>query len=299
MSERALTALESAIQVDPGGRGLGRLPGPNLFSACAGDLARACTRLASLPSASRVGLFTGFFVVSAGAAETDGPFGTVLLAEVLARLGHRPAIFSDRHTLPGIALARADLPRDLQSAIEVVNLADGSPWSAGWDDFQILVAIERPGPGADGHLRSMNGTVITDHHGPAHLWFERSPVPTIGVGDGGNEIGMGKLPVELIAAHVPYGAEIACRLATTDLIVAGVSNWGGYALAAGTALLLGRRDLCACFDPDREWHRWAEVLPRSGLVDALTHRAEMRVDGLEWATYIRPLAEIYALLTRG
>ena len=55
-------------------------------------------------------------------------------------------------------------------------------------------------------------------------------IVTIGIGDGGNEIGMGKV-FERVAANVQYGSEIACTIASDYLISAGVSNWGGYALA--------------------------------------------------------------------
>ena len=56
---------------------------------------------------------------------------------------------------------------------------------------------------------------------------------TIGIGDGGNEIGMGKIPHETIVKNIPNGDLIHCRVPTDHLIVAGVSNWGAYALAAG------------------------------------------------------------------
>jgi NaMN:DMB phosphoribosyltransferase len=144
----------------------------------------------------------------------------------------------------------------------------------------------------------MSGDDATAYHAPAHLWFERSPVPTIGVGDGGNEIGMGKLAVETIAANIPLGGEIACRTATTDLLVVGVSNWGGYALAAGLLALAGRFDLVDVLDPQGERRLWAQVLPASGMVHSASGRVELAVDGLDWATYIRPLMWMYARLVR-
>ena len=55
-------------------------------------------------------------------------------------------------------------------------------------------------------------------------------IVTIGIGDGGNEIGMGKV-FERVVANVQFGSEIACSVASHYLITAGVSNWGGYALA--------------------------------------------------------------------
>src|SRR5262249_27454304 len=108
-------------------------------------------------------------------------------------------------------------------------------------------------PERHGRCHTMRGVDITDHMRDAHSSFEgpRSAV-TIGVGDGGNEIGMGKLPWPLIADRIPGGATIACRVATDHLIVAGVSNWGAYALAAGVALLRGVVPPDDWFDLDRE-----------------------------------------------
>jgi len=100
-----LEELRRLIQVDPGGRGLARLPGPNLFTACAADLTAACRRLAALKVPSRIGLFTGFYIASAGAGETDGPPGAILLAHALEGLGHAVTFFSDPHTLPALRLA--------------------------------------------------------------------------------------------------------------------------------------------------------------------------------------------------
>src|SRR5262249_2075095 len=98
-----------------------------------------------------------------------------------------------------------------------------------------LIALERVGPGRDGRCRNMRGLDLTDQTTPIHLSFEDAarrtpPLVTIGIGDGGNEIGMGKIPPEMIAHNILHGERIACRVPTDHLIVAGVSNWGAYAL---------------------------------------------------------------------
>src|SRR5262249_26205423 len=91
------------------------------------------------------------------------------------------------------------------------------------------------------HDRShtMRGIDITDAMRDAGWEFDHPPGPdypvTLGVGDGGNEIGMGKVPWPVVRANIPRGALTACRVATDYLIVAGVSNWGAYALASGVA----------------------------------------------------------------
>ena len=61
-------------------------------------------------------------------------------------------------------------------------------------------------------------------------------IATIGIGDGGNEIGMGKLH-QRVVEHVQNGATIASIVPADHLITAGVSNWGGSALAAALFIL--------------------------------------------------------------
>src|SRR5687768_15661338 len=87
---------------------------------------------------------------------------------------------------------------------------------------------------------TMKGRDISAHMQPAHLLFENPPCRTIGIGDGGNEIGMGKIAWNVINKNIPGGGLVACRIATDYLIVCGVSNWGAYGLAAGVILLLGK-----------------------------------------------------------
>ena len=61
-------------------------------------------------------------------------------------------------------------------------------------------------------------------------------ITTIGIGDGGNEIGMGKVHQQVIE-HIQNGQNIASTVATDHLVTAGVSNWGGSALVAALRIL--------------------------------------------------------------
>src|SRR5262249_11983598 len=109
--------------------------------------------------------------------------------------------------------------------------------------FTHLLALERVGPAGDGRCYTMRARDITEKMSPAQAMFGKGSGSqiTIGIGDGGNEIGMGKIPHETIIKNIVNGELIHCRVATDHLIVAGVSNWGAYALAAGVALLRGVR----------------------------------------------------------
>src|SRR6185436_16267080 len=104
---------------------------------------------------------------------------------------------------------------------------------------KVVVAIERAGMTADGTYRNSLAQDFSD--GRSRLDYiiaeasERG-IPTIGIGDGGNEIGMGNVP-DAVARFIPLGDKI-CPVQKTDLLLpCGVSNWGAYAIAAAIALL--------------------------------------------------------------
>jgi hypothetical protein len=118
---------------------------------------------------------------------------------------------------------------------------------------------------------------------------------TIGVGDGGNEIGWGNI-YDYIVRHVPHGPTIACTIRTTHLYPAAVSNWGGYALAALVALHTG--DLSLCHDPKRELE-YLDLTAKMQVMDGGTGRAINHVDGIPAevsaavVTILRGLVEAY------
>ncbi len=141
----------------------------------------------------------------------------------------------------------------------------------------------------------MRGVCIDGHSAPLHLLFERLPTShptahTIGIGDGGNEIGMGAIPWAELRRRLSgeQAGRVPCRIACDFNIVAGTSNWGAMALAAGACLLRDRLDVLQPWT--RERHReWLEYLVANGpAVDGVTGRREATVDGLPFLTYIQP-----------
>ena len=113
---------------------------------------------------------------------------------------------------------------------------------------------------------------------------------TIGIGDGGNEIGMGKEPWSTIRRAIPRGGSIACRVPADHLLVAGVSNWGAYALAAGVAVLRGQR-LGKLFDPIRE-ELTVRRMVEAGLIDGVSGVRTATVDGLPVAVHAEVLTRL-------
>jgi hypothetical protein len=115
---------------------------------------------------------------------------------------------------------------------------------------------------------------------------------TIGIGDGGNEIGMGKISWDVIRRNIPGGAKIACRVPTDHLIVAGVSNWGAYGLAAGVYALRGRPLPAELCDIERERQLLQIMVERGPLVDGVTGQQTATVDGLPFERYAAPLSRL-------
>src|SRR5262249_13378323 len=142
---------------------------------------------------------------------------------------------------------------------------------------------------------TMRGRDITEQMSPAHLLFEAAGehgLTTIGIGDGGNEIGMGKIPWDVIHRNIPGGGRVACRVATEYLLVTGVSNWGGYALAAGLWHLKGRQPPPGLFDAERERELLQMMVDRGSLIDGVTGQATATVDGLTFERYALPLRQM-------
>jgi hypothetical protein len=300
MSAMLLDRLRTLIQVDVNNRGLARDPADNLFTACRPDFAAACTSIAASASPA-LAIVTGFFIPQANppCGETDGPLGALFLARALQPLGLRLTLVTDDFCRTALEIGLRTC--GLIDCVPIVTLAGhASPWSPP-PDLTHLIALERVGPGRDGRCRNMRAVDVTDQMAPAHLLFEeaarRTPAPiTIGIGDGGNEIGMGKIARETIGRNIPHGERIACRVPTDHLIVAGVSNWGAYALATGVAVLRGQRLAAALFDVETERALLQLMVERGPLVDGVTARPTVSVDGLPFEEYIRPLRQMGQLL---
>ena len=308
-----LDRLYALVAQDPGGRGLARQADQSLFSACQSDFADACRALASLQQASVV-IVTGFYIPRSGCAETDGPPGAIVLARMLVRCGHRVILAGEQFVLEPLTVALEILGRPAGIALQALSPAcmDPPDW---FRQAHSVVFIERPGPAhsvetlamqkrtgpapaerfleevASVHwlkLHNMRGEILDVPLCPVERWLSAvggsCAAFTVGLGDGGNEIGMGKIPWEIIADRVPLGGCLACHVATDYTIVSGVSNWGAYALATGLACLTGQaaHDL---LDADAECRLWHEVVQRARLVDGVTGRREWSVDGLPWSVH--------------
>ena len=210
-----------------------------------------CTQAAQhiLDNPGRVVIVTGFYILSAGKHETDGPPGAIAIGNALEALGRTVTYVSDVHTTPmlrdwlGDRAQVVDFPiGDIDSSRQA---ADGilSQLESG-----LLISIERCGRTKDEKYLNMRAADITQYTARLDYLFEHG-IPSVGIGDGGNEIGMGNL-AEVIPGvdRLPDDPAIA---KVDRLVLASVSNWGGYGLVAALSLLMGRDLLPSVRDDER------------------------------------------------
>lgn len=223
---------------------------------------------------------TGFPVGST--FETDGPVGAIALYQGLQALGAEPVL--------ACAPPLADvLAPDYRVLPLTCNDIDESTLEAGrWLARQqpaAVVSIERPGLTADGCYYNMRGEDISARAGVFDPYLNLASCPTIAIGDGGNEIGMGKIAAAIAALDI--------RVSVTpcdELLVADVSNWGAYGLLAFLGLWAGR-DLLGEFSPLAT----LQYLSARGSVDGVTRANTLTEDGMpvaEGDAVIRKLRQL-------
>jgi hypothetical protein len=295
-AERAIARLEALCGEDVQQRNIGPLA-----AAVRGSLAAAAAAIAFHPHPA-IGIITGFYLAHGEPpnCETDGPPGAAMLAAGLAGAGIPCRLATDRvnervlrATLAAAGPA-AGLPVDIVS-MRPEGGDGGRPLDAviaGWRGaaprLSHVIAIERCGPSADGAPRNAFGQDIAAWNAPLERLFA-GPWTTIGIGDLGNELGMGSLPRALVADSVRHGEAIWCRVGCDHPLVGGISNWAGAALLGAIAL---RRPawaapLLAAMAPEFARRLLAAAVEDGGAVSGDPGGGPVRpwlsVDGLPWS----------------
>lgn len=280
---------------------------------------RAARRLAGCLGRGGIAILsTGIVIPNVmPAGESDGPPGLLVLASVLARsLGVTSVVVAELETHAaliagaaalGLPVYRPDTVRvdpaqgladksesaEREPGVVIVDFpiaaspADADRLLRVWEPKAIVVS-ERIGRNILGVSHTSTGM---RHNGP-RIPFElvvgaarAQGIPTVAVGDGGNEIGFGLIR-EAVEQHKPFGrtcrcgcgAGIACADTCDYLIVATVSNWGCYGLAAMIAGLLNTPELLPA---GQDLSRLLDALAASGVVDGATGLATPTVDGID------------------
>ncbi len=216
-------------------------------------------------------IVTGFYVVMAGKPETDGPPGAIAIGEALKAMGQTVTYVSDEYTTPVLRRYAngsdvIDFPIDDVAASKVHAkeiLEQVKP--------ALLISIERCGRTRDDTYLNMRYVDISPHTARLDYLFD-SDVPSVGIGDGGNEIGMGNL-----AEVIPTVDSLPDYPAVNQvdrLIIASVSNWGGYGLVAALSRITGKDLLPSVESETAMLHGMIEA----GVVDGTTGDAVPTVD---------------------
>lgn len=218
-----------------------------------------------LPITGRVLIGTGFPVIDT--FETDGPVGAIALYQAFEALGAEPIIVC------GPPLSN-ELEKDYRVHSLKVGPHDGRSEEAinALNDLtpELIISIERPGMAADGNYYNMRGENISARAACFDTFLQHAECPTIAIGDGGNEIGMGNIQDALKDLDI-QAAATECN----ELVIADVSNWAALGLIAmidyiAKSDLLGKLDSMAVL----------KYLSERGSVDGVTRRNTLTEDGL-------------------
>ena len=215
---------------------------------------------------------TGFYV--AGHAETDGPPGALILCLILKKLGYIPVILTDKYCQNffekyDIKIIYMDIKMENENKINFIEKTIKEYNPVG------MISIERCGLNTENKYANMRNIDISEHTAEIDLFFSNyyNKIPTIGIGDGGNEIGMGNLE-HIIKDNLNL---VPCKIKVDKLIISSVSNWGGYGLAAYLCLLTKNKEF---FETVEETVKnYIKYIISLGSVDGVTHENKEKVDG--------------------
>ncbi len=239
-------------------------------------------------TADKTALITsGFYIDRADMAETDGPLGVFALSRALRMLDFNVVLVTDKYSQSILKLGRdrvinfpiKDGKRSLKYAYKILGDFDPS----------VIISVERCGLTSNGKYLNMRGKDISAYNAMVdYLFIEQEN--TIGIGDGGNEIGMGNL-----ADKIKYTHQLPAEPAVTQvsrLVIASVSNWGAYGLIAALSLIK-RRNLL----PSVEWEKkMLRTIVDKGAVDGISGERKYSVDGFEEEHNSQILAKLNRLV---
>lgn len=259
--------------------------------------------------------------ISLEIAETDGPPGAVVLGRALQRAFNAiPFFFVEDELLTAMATvvqAAGFKVLSPQAAIRAagskapIHAATVLGFPSNLEDAtkaatylikeygpSAVVAVEKGGMSSDDTIHTSRGDNATEHMAKIDLLIreaKRHQILTIGVGDGGNEIGMGLIQGRIREA-LPFGDIIAPVTETDCLVTATVSNWGAYGIAACLAVLLGQREVFHDAQlEERILHRCTDA----GLIDGISGYVEEGADGLPSRVHVALVTILAELVKQG
>lgn len=275
IDEQALSKQIEDMLVERNLRGMKDLQ-PELI---AGYCLRAAKVLRGIKGTVLIG--TGFPVVDT--FETDGPVGALILYRALEILGATPVLVC------GTPMANA-FQHDYRTCVISVGkknngLAEAKRALAHFKP-DAIISIERPGLAENGCYHNMRGEDISARAACFDYFMTQATCPTLAIGDGGNEIGMGNVKSFLAQLDI-----IPAVTECDELIIADVSNWGVYGLLAFLSLW-SQHDLLSETCPEEI----LKYISNLGSVDGVTRKNELTEDSLPASEGIALISRIRALI---
>jgi hypothetical protein len=309
--------LDSLVSLDLGGRGVEQLYAAARERQGGPLVGAAADALAAIPEKANVFVTTGSVSrawISPTIGENDGPAGLAAVVRALFLAKKVLCITFVEETLikttsailtsAGLTVLpyeQAKIARD-DGSLAVVCVEPFPLDEAGAKDVSqsliekyrpaLFFSTERVGRNVAGIYCSMRGIDYGMGRARIDFLFDAviaQKIPTVAVGDGGNEIGMGVVS-EAVRKYVKFGnkrpdgsAGIGAVTGTDVLVTAACSNWGCYAIAGALAARMGKASLA--HTPVLE----AALLRRGvdvGLINSVANVIDGNVDGIPEATHL-------------
>jgi D-glutamate cyclase len=320
--------IQAIIGTDAGGRGMKALIVPgDLFQAAKIFVHHSSSCGIANSSSSNNSRRRSVLVVLSGfpccvehtpPTETDGPSGAIAIGRAGLALGYsRVVIATDECNRQVFEAAAARTSAGMDEIVvesfpttttttttcgeQFTDSQAEARFAALKESCSLLVACERAGPSGDGRCYTMRGIDMTGRGliAPLHRLVDECPdVPFLAIGDGGNELGMGKV-YDIVKENIVNGAKIGCVVKADHLIAASVSNWGGYALAAAAALIKAIGDggsvdewTTRCLPTEQEEIALLQRVVAAGGRDGVTGKMEATVDGMPLERSLQCLRDI-------
>lgn len=321
--------LDRLVNIDLGNRGIEPLYEASRALAGQALCGAAAELLLAIPEAGTAIVTTGSVSrawLSPELGENDGPSGAAALIRALwlARRATSVLVIEEsliapmKATLQACGVAVVDLETTRKASADgsmacatilPYPVTDGAGAVAAKQMLDglkpdVMVSTERVGRNENGIYYNMRGREYGMGRARIDMLFDQAMdrgIPTLAVGDGGNEIGMG-LVADVVKKHVPFAAAGDCpcgggigAVSKSDVLVtAAVSNWGCTAICA--AMALRTSDQRIIHTPKME-ARLLEVMTANGLINSADGLIDPHVDGILDSTHIA-LSEMAQAITR-
>ena len=210
-------------------------------------------------------LYTGFYVNSH--AETDGPIGTYFLAKTFKKLGFHPIIITDKYC--------KDFFKEIETIYIPIGFNNTKLYQQLLQDYNPVLHLSCERCGQNAYKEYLNHKLqpISKYTADIDLLFQMGSqkAPTIAIGDGGNEIGMGNFYEYFEKIGAKFHSVVTCDYP----LIASVSNWGAYGLISTIS-----PTLLPSFE---EVDSFIEHILSKGAIDGITNKPEKSVDAKKWS----------------